>query len=127
MKKILFILILTFTFVEAKPCMTDIYFGNGVWNTEKQTMYSKNALKKFMLHKAVTRLDAQKEGTDFVFKYAYNPSYGTREDLLETFWQLKESGQISGGYFILTTGALIGSDPTSNYFQRVKITLAAHS
>ena len=115
MKKILLIFILMFTFSEAKPCMTDIYFGNGVWNTRAQTIESTNALKKFMLDQAVTRLDAQKEGIDYVFKYAYNPSHGTREDLIETFWQLKESGQISEGYFGAVYAALTWEENTKLY------------
>ncbi len=115
MKRLLLILILAFTVSEAKPCMTDIYFGNGVWNTEKQAKYSRKILRKFMLHKAVTRLDPQKEGVDYVFKYAYNPSYGKREDLIETFWQLKESGQISDGYFGAVYAALTWEEDTKFY------------
>ena len=115
MKKIFFILILAFAVLEAKSCMTDIYFGNGVWNTKKEAISGAIALRKFMLKKATTRLDAQKEGTNFVFKYAYNPSYGTREDLIETFWQLKESGQIGEGYFNAVYAALTWEEATKLY------------
>jgi len=115
MKKILFILILVFTVSEAKPCMTDIYFGNGVWNTRSQTIESTITLKKFMLYKAITRLDAQKEGVEYEFKYAYNPSYGKINDLIETFWQLKESGQISDGYFGAVYAALTWEEDTEFY------------
>jgi len=106
MKKILLILILTVISLQAKPCMTDIYFGNGVWNTEKDAIYSKRALRNFMLYRANIRLDINKEGIDYNFKHAYNPSYGTIDDLIETYWQLKESGQISEGYFGAVYAAL---------------------
>ena len=55
MKKILFILIVTIASVNAKPCMTDIYFGNGVWNDKEDAIDNRHYLKKFMLYKAITK------------------------------------------------------------------------
>ena len=99
MKKILFLLFVMIVSLQAKPCMTDIYFGNGVWNTKRQGLDGKKALRNFLLFGGNTKLDIQKEGVDYVFKHAYNPSYGTTDDLIETFYQLKDSGQVSNGYF----------------------------
>jgi len=95
MKKILFILIITIASLNAKPCITDIYFGNGVWNTRTQGNEGQRALRNFMLRAYNARLDRQKEGITYDFYHAYNPSHGTLLDLVETFWQLKESGQIT--------------------------------
>jgi len=101
MKKIIFILILAFTVTEAKPCMTDIYFGNGVWNTPTQASKSLRRLRRFMKTNYNAQLERDKEGQIYQFMPPmYNPSRGTIEDLLETFWQLKESGQIDEGYFM---------------------------
>ncbi len=100
MKKILFILTISVVSILAKPCMTDIYFGNGVWNTPTQASKSTKELRKFMQINYNARLDRNKEGETYQFMPpTYNPTRGTIEDLLETFWQLKESGQISEGYF----------------------------
>lgn len=100
MKKILFILTISVVSILAKPCMTDIYFGNGVWNTPTQASKSAKELRKFMQINYNARLDRNKEGETYQFMPpTYNPTRGTIEDLLETFWQLKESGQISEGYF----------------------------
>ena len=99
MKKILFIVLVIISVIEAKPCMTDIYFGNGVWNDEDAVIKSRDYLKKFMLYKANVRLNPSKNEVDYRFGYVHNPSHGTTNDLIETFWQLKESGQIDYGLF----------------------------
>jgi hypothetical protein len=115
MKKIILILLLIVIEINAKSCMTDIYFGNGVWNTQQEAIYNKNELRQYMLVEAPTRLDIQKEGSEYTFKYAYNPSYGKIDDLIETFWQLKESGQISEGYFGAVYAALTWEEDTEFY------------
>ncbi|WP_415406392.1 hypothetical protein ACLHDG_11565 [Sulfurovum sp. CS9] len=108
MKRIILFITLSLVALYAKPCMTDIYTLNGV-NTSDTSINGKpsdarknmKALKEFMLHwgDPATLLDPQKNGQDYQFKYVYNPSYGLRDDMLETYYQLKESGQISEGYF----------------------------
>ena len=99
MKKILFILIVTIASLNAKPCITDIYFGNGVWNDREDAIDNRHYLKKFMLYKTITRLDPSKNKKDYRFRYIHNPSHGVIDDLIETFWQLYQSGQISYPYF----------------------------
>ncbi len=127
MKRLLLILIAAFAFAEAKPCMTDIYFGNGVWNTRSQAIESRDTLRNFLLNQAATRLDAQKEGVEFQFKYAYNPSHGRIEDLIETFWQLKESGQIGVGYFTFITTQLNGGPMSPSYLPRLIFMISHHT
>ena len=108
MKKILLLITLTLSTLYAKPCMTDIYTLNGI-NTDDISINDDAGsaedniirLEEFMLYwgNPTTRLDPKKNGKEYQFRYVYNPSYGVRDDMLETYYQLKESGQISGGYF----------------------------
>jgi len=77
-------LILMIASVYAKPCTIDIYFGNGVWNTRIQGISGMKALRRFMQDRAITPLSIEDEKNKFYeFKHAYNPSYGTNEDLIE--------------------------------------------
>lgn len=116
MKNIIFILILTILSLEAKPCETDIYFGNGVWNTQKQGEEGRDELKRFMQDRAITPLSIEDEKNKlYEFKHAYNYSGGTNIDLIETFWQLKESGQIDEGYFQMIAATLATKDGADSH------------
>ncbi len=117
MKKILFILLAATLSLFAKPCTTDIYFGNGVWNSKKQANYNRDKLKEFLLG-TQNVLDPQKEGIEYNFKLAYNPSHGAKQDLIETFWQLRESGQISDGFFMFVYSTLSAE---SDYVEYLKM------
>ncbi len=121
MKKILFILTLIIITVEAKPCMTDIYFGNGVWNTRTQGQEGTKELRDFMQINYNARLNRDEEGKTYNFKHAYNPSYGNgdKRDLIETFYQLKESGQVSNGYFQWMF-TLLNDDETTEPYQKLQ-------
>lgn len=110
----------------AKPCMTDIYFGNGVWNTHKQALDNRNALREFMLSRANIRLDIGNEGIVYEFKLAYNPSRGSREDLMETYWQLKESGQITFNYFSWMS-ALLNNDEETEPLEKFREIVSNYS
>ncbi|MDQ7047575.1 MAG: hypothetical protein Q9M39_08105 [Sulfurovum sp.] len=115
MKKILISMILLMSIIQAKPCMTDIYFGNGIWSPNKKAQeVSLKALKN------VLNLDKSKEGQTYNYKLAYNPGHGTINDLIETYWQLKESGQISEGYFTSVATVLSGAH-TDNSFSKALI------
>jgi len=120
MKKIVLFLIFGLVSLYAKPCMTDIYFGNGVWNKEKDAITSQRALRRFMQYQAVTQLDPQKEGETYRFGHAYNPSRGTMDDLIETFYQLKESGQITGGYFFTVYSVLAAESNGEEFLQKLQ-------
>lgn len=111
MKKILFIISMAIVSIYAKPCMTDIYFGNGVWNDREQAKKSKDELRKFMF-KANTLLDPLQEGTTYRFGYIHNPSHGIIDDLIETHWQLYQSEQITYPYFYTMSAML--SEVTGN-------------
>ncbi|MDD2790075.1 MAG: hypothetical protein PHU40_05345 [Sulfurimonas sp.] len=100
MKKILLIVLFTLTlFANTDSCKLDVYFGNGVWNDEDQADISKIALKTFLQQQNPQRFNIADEGVTYNFKYAHNETYGNIDDLLETFWQLHESGQVGDFYF----------------------------
>jgi len=128
MKKILFILIITIASLNAKPCMTDIYLGNGVWNTRSQGEDGMWALRRFMQNGASIPLTIEDEKNKlYAFKHAYNPSHGTLNDLVETFWQLKESGQISDGYFHSIYAGLMSSRDGNHYYDRLQQIISTYN
>lgn len=107
-------MILLMSIIQAKPCMTDIYFGNGIWSPNKKAQeVSLKALKN------VLNLDKSKEGQTYNYKLAYNPGHGTTNDLIETYWQLKESGQISKGYFTSVAKVLSGAYTDSSFSKKL--------
>ena len=119
MKKIILILLFSLTlFANSDSCKLDVYYGNGVWNSEEQTRDSTKKLKAFMQMNNIMRFLKVDDGTTYSFKYAYNPEHGTTDDLIETYWQLYDSGQISEGYFENMTSGLSGFNSNSSLFLR---------
>jgi hypothetical protein len=101
MKKILFVVLAIMSSLNAESGMTDIYTGNGINTSADSAIANMVELRKTLTHKTRDdlKLNIDDEGEKYQFKYVYNPSYGYRDDVLETYYQLKESGQISRGYF----------------------------
>lgn len=131
MRKIIVLFILAFTlFANDGGCKLDVYFGNGVWNTKKQAIGSMKTLKKFMQTNDFQRFSVTDEGVTYDFKYAHNETYGYVNDLLENFWQLYESGQISELYFSFIANALDGIDNTNPnreaFVQRIQNIIAQY-
>lgn len=120
MKKILFILSFTSVLIFAKPCMTDIYTGNGVNTSDDGAFSNMKALRIFMQNKAnmASRLDFQEYNINYSFKYIHNPDHGFNNDLIETYYQLKESGQISDGFFHMMFSLLAGNIPENTLHQK---------
>ena len=121
MKKLFFILIFTSALLIAKPCMTDIYTGNGINTTDEQALENMIALEDFMLKKARTgsRLDTQKYNVDYSFRYIHNPDHGFNNDMMETYYQLKESGQISDGFFHTMFSFFAGDIPETTLHEKI--------
>lgn len=121
MKKLFFIISVTSTFLFAKPCMTDIYTGNGINTTKDEARENMKELKKFMLNKARTNscLATQKYNIDYSFKYIHNPDHGFNNDMMETYYQLKESGQISDGFFHTMVSFFAGDIPESTLHEKI--------
>ncbi len=69
----------------------DIYFGNGVWNDDQSAETGRKELED--------TIKAELNRPYETVTLAFNHTYGKRRDLIETFYQLKELGQISAGYF----------------------------
>ncbi|MFT7823637.1 MAG: hypothetical protein ABXS92_02635 [Sulfurimonas sp.] len=80
-----------------------------------------------MQYQAVTQLDPQKEGETYRFGHAYNPSRGTIDDLIETFWQIKESGQISDGYFFAIYSALAAESNGDEFLQKLQTIISNYN
>jgi hypothetical protein len=94
MKNIIISIIVFVTLIQAKPCMTDIYFGNGILGNDKKAQI-------ISLEKLETVLNFDKATQQNInYKLSYNPGHGVYSDLFELYWQLYESGQISQGYFM---------------------------
>lgn len=124
MKRILFILIVTVASLYAKPCTTDIYFGNGVWNTRDQGETGMWVLRRFMQKSGLAKIDEQ-NGL-YAFKHAYNPSVSTTDDLIETFYQLKESGQITNNYFTWMF-TLLNTDEQTEPYKKLQEIIRTHN
>lgn len=108
--------------------MTDIYFGNGVWNTQKQAQRSTDELKFFMQYRAIAPLSIEDEKNKlYSFKHAYNPSRSTIDDLIETFWQIKESGQISDGYFFAIYSTLAAESNGQEFLQKLQTIISNYN
>jgi len=122
-QKILILLLLGMVSVFGKPCMTDIYFGNGVWNPDQDKIRNEQlkGLKGLMEGNNPTIFNKQNEKNLYQWKVAYNPSYGHIDDVIETFWQLKESGQISEGFFGAVYAALTWEESTEFYNKLTEI------
>ena len=125
MRKILLIVLFTLAlFANNDSCKLDVYYGNGVWNDVRAVKDSKDELKIFMQLHYPGRFSVADEGVTYDFKYMHNETYGVINDLIETHWQLYESGQISQWYFSFVASALDSVDPlnTSNndYLQKVQ-------
>jgi len=99
MKKLLFLLILSITFIKAEllkvdESKVDIYFGNGVKNTKKEASAGKDALEE-IIQLYIIGEDSILQRKYGKLKLSYNWGLGDVNDLLETFYQLKEAGQMS--------------------------------
>ena len=95
--KLLIVLLTLCVTLSAKnidECKTDIYFGNGVWNSAKDAEVSIRALHEKIINPFVTKNDPKLKAKYGEVKLQYNWSHGKMIDLLETFYQLKEVGQI---------------------------------
>jgi len=98
--KVIYIFILTLIFSSSlfasyNEYKTDLYFINGVWNDKFDARKNLNKLEKILPVKL-------KDGFNG-FYLSHNWSMGVMTDLLETFYQLKQNGQISdiGFYYAL--------------------------
>ncbi len=128
MKRIFFIIPLICIFynflyaTKIDESKVDIYFGNGVWNTEDVAKINRDELQK-VINKSIIKGDPKLKKKYGKVKLAYNWKKGKMEDLLETFYQLKENGQISEWLFFTLVDELIAkvtSDLTNTALEKMR-------
>ncbi len=96
----------------------DIYFGNGVWNKEYTndcesdsaancSQFELNAIVQRKIIQGDSALQ-QKYGS---VKLQYNWGEGYIDDILETYYQLAEAGQVNGIEFFTLMTLLFNGDP----------------
>lgn len=91
-------------------CKTDIYYGNGVWNEYEVADDSRSELESLVKDEIIngnTLLQAKYGKT----KLAYNWGQGAMLDVLETYYQLREAGQLDGIGFFAAMAILIAYQP----------------
>ena len=101
-------------------CKIDIYFGNGVWNTVEDAEKSRKVLENFVIKKEVIKNDPTLAAKYGKVKLAYNWSDGWDIDLVETFYQLKEAGQLSEKTFFVLMDELITKRAADLYGEDLK-------
>lgn len=116
-------------------CKSDIYFGNGVWNTQFSSDNciddpaadcSQRKLNE-LIRREIINNDPIFQAKYGEVKLAYNWGQGHMLDVLETYYQLREAGQLEGiGYFtaiaILTANSpeiTLGAAATQTLIERL--------
>jgi len=117
MKRFILTLCLTISFslnVFALPineCKTDIYFGNGVWNSSDDAEVSRAELDKRIIQKEIIKENPLLQSKYGNVALAYNWGQGTLLDVLETYYQLREAGQLDDVGFFTAIAILTAYQP----------------
>ncbi len=119
MKTVIFLCLVLVSFVRAEfnECITDIYFGNGVWNDYSSASDNRDALERqiisriyhgdhsaFKSHHYTDREDPDLNKNIVLLAFNWTGSSPSDdlsfkskvEDLIETFYQLKDNDQLEG-------------------------------
>jgi len=98
-------------------CKTDIYFGNGVWNKvftndceEDSAANCSQDVLNDLVQSEIIKNDPKLQAKYGEVKLQYNWGQGTMTDILETFYQLKEAGQVDDLDFFYTVYILTGGN-----------------
>ncbi len=91
-------------------CKTDIYYGNGVWNEYEDAEKSKDRLQG-VIEREIIRYELPLQKKYGKLKLAYNWGQGTLLDVLETYYQLREAGQLDGIGFYTAIASLTAKLP----------------
>lgn len=116
-------------------CMTDIYFGNGVWNTYQQARKANEEIRKKLIAKGT--ITSGEIGKRYDFRIAYNwhgmykndtghdEQFQKFFDVAETFVQLRDAGQLKDTtLFKLLTYFSLEDETPSDFDQKVKAYIA---
>ncbi|WP_456392521.1 hypothetical protein [Nitratifractor sp.] len=135
MKKILFFVIFGWSalFGAYNECVTDIYFGNGVWNDIDGANYNRDTLERkiikfiyngdhnaFKAHHFTDRGDPNLNKNIVLLAFNWTGSSPNESlsfkskiiDLIETFYQLKDNNQLEGYSLYDMLKAWLTQDPT---------------
>jgi len=99
---------------EINECKTDIYFGNGVWNEPEDAEKSIFRLQK-LINKEIIKNNPKLQAKYGEVKLQYNWGQGTMLDVLETYYQLKEVGQVADYQFFAVIAILTGGNPALTF------------
>jgi len=117
MKKILILVSIVISFSlfshaeNINECKTDIYYGNGVWNTSDNAKDSREKLENRIVKLKIIKGDPTLKTKYGKVKLAYNWGQGTLLDVLETYYQLREAGQLDGVGFFTAMAVLTAYQP----------------
>ncbi len=109
MRRILILLMVVVSFSMGNTineCKTDIYFGNGVWNELDDAEENRKKLEDDIIVPKIIKNDPILLAKYGKVKLAYNWGQGTLLDVLETYYQLRESGQLDDIGFYTAIAAL---------------------
>ena len=132
-KNILFILFILFSSsLQALPInetKNDIYFGNGVWNDKEDAELSRLYLE-IIVQKEILNYNPKLLRKYGKVKLQYNWGEGHMDDVLETYYQLKEAGQVSHYDFfrvvsLLTRNAGLSAVATAALMAKMPFTAKA--
>lgn len=81
-------------------CKTDIYFGNGVWNSLEDAETSVDILSE-VIQREIIKDNPKLQAKYGEVKLQYNWGGGAMQDVLETYYQLKKEGQVNDLEFFM--------------------------
>mgnify|MGYP005858522593 CR=1 FL=1 len=96
---------------DINECKTDIYFGNGVWNSQDDTKKSIRRLQ-YIVDKEIIKDDPKLQAKYGQIKLQYNWGQGAMLDVLETYYQLREAGQVQDYQFYTVIALLTRGNPS---------------
>ncbi len=127
MKKILIFILIFFSFTllssakDINECKTDIYYGNGVWNEYEDAEKSRKELENEIVIPLIIKNNPLLKAKYGDTKLAYNWGQGTMLDVLETYYQLREAGQLDGVGFYAAIATLTVKLSRIKYQHNIKL------
>ncbi|DAB30570.1 MAG TPA: hypothetical protein CFH84_03330 [Sulfurimonas sp. UBA12504] len=112
MKNIIIFILIFFNFIvlaqaeTINECKTDIYYGNGVWNQPDDAEDGRIELQYLIDN------NPELQAKYGEVKLQYNWGQGNMLDVLETYYQLREAGQVEDYQFFAVIYALTGANST---------------
>ena len=109
---VLLTLLVTLSAENIDECKTDIYFGNGVWNSAKDAEANIRELHEKIINPFIIKDDPKLKAKYGQIKLQYNWGQGAMLDVLETYYQLREAGQVQDYQFYAVIALLTRGNPS---------------